>query len=170
MNDTRPPPFRGDQYELLFDDDGTNAVLIGVLEDGRDFLNCDAQMFTIFLHTVDDSQFLYDVNNGKHVNVETMRARHREASCQLRMGAGAAAVAMRCAVSGRPRDGRGRLFWDMEKVYDALHLDQYGYASAWANNSYGGWGDRIFDWFGIKTEGATILRSDHCGNPKGSEK
>ena len=86
------------------------------------------------------------------------------------MGAGAAAVAMRCAVSGRPRDGRGRLFWDMEKVYDALHLDQYGYASAWANNSYGGWGDRIFDWFGIKTEGATILRSDHCGNPKGSEK
>ena len=129
-------PPRGYDYQLLFADDGYNAMIMGVTEASDDLIKTDAEVFSKFIHIVDGITYHYDTATGKNIEFEHLQARHRTATCNLRLGPTMADTTFHATVVVRPRAGNVRMFWSLADLYDLCGMDQYCYCSRWAMHSF----------------------------------
>ena len=69
----------GDNYELMFSDDGTSAIVMGIATTGDDVIKTDAELFTKFVHVVNGQRYLFDITTGSNKEIQALASRSRSA-------------------------------------------------------------------------------------------
>ena len=69
------PP--GEKYELMFSDDDTSAILMGIASTGEDIIKTDAEIFTKSVRNVNGRDYLFDSNTGSNKKIQSLTSRFR---------------------------------------------------------------------------------------------
>lgn len=135
--------FNGVWELVCLDDDGGQAALAGIDENGREQVLLPADIFRndVFVDSKGERFMVVRGDNSvSQGSLDSALAKYRDASLSLRLGCGAASASIECFVMAMPRACGQRVFFGLFGLYRLLALETFsGQPSKWTHAGVASW-------------------------------